>query len=168
MKNLRTLTTMAVLIALGVVCSYLGAIPMFGAKLFPAQAAIDVIAAVTIGPWFGGIVALAIALLRIALGTGSILAIPGSFFGAVLAGLLFRATRSTLAAMLGEVLGTGVIAAIVAYPMAVAFLHKAASIGLFFYVIPFGSSSLAGALLGGVVAAALGRALPRTVPEPSR
>lgn len=157
--GLHRLTLMAMLIALGVVASYMSAIPLFGAKLFPAQAMINVIAGALIGPWYGGVVALCIALTRISLGTGSLLAIPGSIFGATLAGLFYQATRSRLAAMLGEVIGTGVVAALVAYPVAVNIMnsHAAANASMFFYVIPFGSSSLAGALLGGVILAALGR-----------
>lgn len=159
MKRLGLLTRMALLIALGVVSSYMAAIPLFGARLFPAQAAINVVAGATLGPVWGGVVALAITLIRLALGTGTPLAIPGSLFGVVLAGLLYRQTHSRLAAMMGEVLGTGVIGALVAYPMAVLLLGntKAAAAGITFFIIPFGSSSLAGALIGGYVLAALDR-----------
>ncbi|HEY3367947.1 MAG TPA: energy coupling factor transporter S component ThiW [Symbiobacteriaceae bacterium] len=159
MKSLQVLTRMAVLVALGVVASYMMAIPLFGARLFPAQAAINVVAGALLGPWYAALTALMIAALRITLGTGSLLAIPGSLFGALLAGFLYQATRSRLAAMAGEVVGTGVIAALVAYPMAVVLLNnaKAASAGIAFYIIPFGSSSLAGALLGGAVLAVLER-----------
>lgn len=167
MKTLQVVVRMGVLAALGVVSSYMSAIPMFGAKLFPAQAAINVVAGALLGPWYAGLLALIIAVIRIGLGTGSLLAIPGSFFGAVLAGLLYRATRSRTATMAGEVIGTGFIAAVVAFPMAVYLLGntKAAAAGLFFYVIPFGSSSLAGAILGGAVLAALDRFI---MPVPAR
>jgi energy coupling factor transporter S component ThiW len=151
MKSTTTLTRMAVLIALGVAASFLS-IPFYGAKLFPAQHAINVVAAVLLGPWLAGVVALVIALIRIMMNTGSPLAIPGSIFGAILAGLLYRATRSNLGAMVGEVVGTGLLGALVAYPIAVALMGmtRAASAGFTFFIIPFGLPSLLGAILAGL------------------
>lgn len=152
MKNTALLARMAMLIALGVVASYATAIPIFGARLFPAQHAINVVAGALLGPKYGAVVALAIAGIRIALGTGTPLAIPGSVFGVILAGLLYQATRSRLAAMGGEVVGTGIIGALVAYPMAVFLLGnaKAAAASMTFFIIPFGVSSVTGAVLGGL------------------
>jgi energy coupling factor transporter S component ThiW len=157
--NVLRLAQMGVMIALGVVASYASAIPLFGAKLFPAQAAIDVVAGAMIGPWLGAIVALCISLVRIALGTGTPLAIPGSLFGVVLAGLLYRYTRAKVGAVIGEAVGTGIIGAIAAYPVAVFFLGnaKAAAAGMTFFIIPFASSSVAGAILGGVILTVLER-----------
>jgi len=158
-KSTRRLTRMAILVALGVAASYVAAVPLFGARLFPAQAAINVVAGALLGPWYGMVVALTVSVIRIALGTGTPLAIPGSVFGVMLAGLLYRATRSSLAAMLGEVLGTGLIGALAAYPVSVFVLGnaKAAAAGIAFFVIPFGASSLTGAMLGGAALLVLGR-----------
>lgn len=160
--SLRNLTLTAILAALGVVASYLSAVPLLGARLFPAQGALNVIAAGLLGPWGAATAALITSLLRIALGTGTPLAIPGSVIGAVLAGLLIRRFRSPLAAVFGEVIGTGIIAALLSYPIAVSFLGntKAAAAGWTFYVVPFSLSSAAGAVLGGLVLVAVWRALP--------
>jgi energy coupling factor transporter S component ThiW len=159
MKNVNRLALMGVLIALGVVASYTSALPLFGAKLFPAQAAINVVAGAVIGPWYGAVVALGISLIRIGLGTGTPLSIPGSLFGVVLAGLLYRYTRSKVASMAGEMVGTGIIGAVAAYPVAVFLLGnaKAASASMAYFIIPFASSSVAGAILGGVVLTVLER-----------
>jgi energy coupling factor transporter S component ThiW len=159
MRNVTVLTRMAILVALGVAASYAAAIPLFGAKLFPAQHAINVVAGALLGPWYAAGTALAIALIRIGLGTGTLLAIPGSVFGAFLAGILYRTTRLRLAAMAGEVVGTGLIGALAAYPIAVSILGnaKAAQAGMTFFVIPFGASSLAGAILGGAALLVLQR-----------
>lgn len=159
MKSSALLARMGLLVALGVVFSYATAIPLFGARLFPAQHAINVVAGALIGPRHGALVALAISGLRIALGTGTLLALPGSLFGVILAGLFFRATGSRLAAMAGEVVGTGLVGALVAWPMAVYLMGntKAAAAGLTFFLVPFGASSLAGALLGGLALAVLVR-----------
>lgn len=159
---LLRLVQMALLIALGVVLSYASAIPVLGAKIFPGQHAINVVAGAVLGPWAGAVVALGISGIRIGLATGTLLAIPGSVFGVVLAGLLYRKTGSRLAAMVGEVIGTGVIGALAAYPLAVLVLGnaKAAAAGMTFFIIPFASSSVAGAILGGIALAALERFLP--------
>lgn len=168
MKNAGILAHMALLVALGVVTSYAAAIPLFGARLFPAQHAINVVAGALLGPWYGAVVALAIAGARIALGVGTLLAIPGSVFGVILAGLFFRATRAKWAAMVGEVVGTGILGALAAYPIAILLMGnaRAAAGGMTFFILPFGASSLTGALLGGALLGALERA--RVAPVLSR
>lgn len=163
--RVHLIARMAILIALGVALSYVSAIPLFGARLFPAQAAVNVVAAAVVGPWYGAVAALTITLLRISAGTGTLLAVPGSVIGVALAGLLYRATGRKAAAMAGEVIGTGLLAALAAYPMAVHLLGSpnAAAAGVAYYIVPFGSSSLAGAFLGGLVLAVMERALPDLV-----
>lgn len=159
MKSTTTLTRMAVLIALGVAAAYLMPIPVYGAKLFPAQHAINVVAGVLLGPWLAGVVALMIALIRIALGTGSPLAIPGSIFGAMLAGLLYRATRSYVGAVVGEVVGTGLIGAAAAYPVALLFMPgtKVAAAGVTGLMLLFAPASLVGAILASLALPAITR-----------
>ncbi|MFZ5815917.1 MAG: energy coupling factor transporter S component ThiW, partial [Bacillota bacterium] len=128
-----------------------------------------VVAGAMLGPVYGGTVGLLIALIRIATGMGTLLALPGTLFGAVLAGLLFQRTGSRLAAMAGEVVGTGLIGALVAYPIAVLVMgnEKAAAGGVAFYIPLFGASSLAGALIGGQVLTVLGRFLPAGPGQPA-
>jgi energy coupling factor transporter S component ThiW len=82
-------------------------------------------------------------LIRNMLGTGSLLAFPGSMFGAFLCAILFKYTKNTIAAFVGEVLGTGLIGAICAYFVATLIMSKEAA--LFTFVIPFGISTLVGA-----------------------
>lgn len=159
MKTTRLLARMGMLIALGVAASYISSISMFGAKLNPAQATVNVVAGALVGPWAAAAVALVIAVMRILLGTGSLLAIPGSVFGALLAGLAYRYLRSKAAAVAGEVIGTGVIGAVAGFPVGVYLMGsaKAAAGGLAFYIPLFVPSSLAGALLGFAVVAVLER-----------
>lgn len=161
--SLRNLTLIALLAAAGVAASYLSAIPLLGARLFPAQGALNVLAAGVLGPWGAAVAALITSVLRIALGTGTPLAIPGSVIGAILAGLLARRVRSALAPVIGEVIGTGLIAAILSYPIAVELLGnaKAASVGWTFYILPFSLSSAAGAVLGGLILATIRKAVPQ-------
>lgn len=156
-STLPLLTRMAMLIAVGVAASYVTAIPLFGARLFPAQHALNVVAGAMLGPWYGAVVAFLISLIRNLLGTGTPLAFPGSIFGVIMAGLLYRYTRSRLAAMAGEVVGTGLLGAVAAYPIAVLLLGNAtvAAASMTFFIIPFGLSSLVGALIGGLILSVL-------------
>jgi energy coupling factor transporter S component ThiW len=164
-NSLQRLTLTALLAAAGVAASYLSAIPLLGAKLFPAQGALNVLAAGLLGPVGAVTAALITSVLRIALGTGSLLAIPGSVIGALLAGLLARRFRSVVAPVIGEVIGTGLIAALVAYPIAIWFMGKAGKVGWSAYIIPFALSSASGAILGGLILAAVRRAMPRAIQE---
>ena len=145
--KVKELTLMGLLVAIGVLSANLVVIPVGGAKALPVQHAINVIGAVLMGPLQAGLVALVIGLLRIMLGTGTILAIPGGMIGALLAGYLYRQKPVLPAAMGGELIGTGLIGALVSYPVARYVLGK--SVAAFVYVIPFGLSSLAGVVLAG-------------------
>lgn len=162
MRMTQLLTRVAVLVALGVISSTFSAIPLLGARLFPAQHALNVVAGAMLGPVWGGVTGLLTALIRILIGTGTPLAIPGTVFGVVLAGLLYQRTGSRLAAMAGEVVGTGLIGALAAYPVAVLVMGNAAAAagGIGFYIPSFGASSLAGALIGGQALVFLGAFLP--------
>jgi len=92
------------------------------------------------------------------MGTGSLLAFPGSMIGALLAGLFFMKSKRYLLACLGEVIGTGIIGSIVAYPMAKILLGL--DKGAFYFVIPFALSSIVGAVLGYVLLKTLFHRLP--------
>lgn len=162
MTSSQALARGGVLAALGVAASYLLPISIFGARLFPAQHAINVIAGALLGPKGAFLTALIIATSRIMLGTGTLLAIPGSIFGALLAGLLYQRGQSGLHAMTGEVIGTGILGAMAAWPLALLILENPATVkaaGVTAFVIPFGLSSLAGAILGGFVLSVLDHSL---------
>ena len=58
-------------------------------------------------------------------------------------------------AFLGEVVGTGGIGAVLAYPIASIFLSK--PISIFAFVIPFGASSVVGATISVVLLVAIKR-----------
>ncbi len=153
--SVKKLSLSGVLVAAGVVCStfYL---PVGAAKVFPVQHFINVLAAVVLGPAYAVGMAFTTSLLRNLMGTGSLLAFPGSMCGALLSGLLYRYTRQLGGAFLGEVIGTGLLGALLAYPVARLFLSgKGAFYG---FVLPFGLSSLAGAVISVVFLIALKRA----------
>jgi len=138
------LSTSGILIALGVVLSAFY-IPIGGAKCFPIQHLINVIGAVLLGPFYAVGNAFIISLIRNMTGMGSLLAFPGSMIGALLAGLAYQQFKNHRLACVGELIGTGIIGGIVASPFAVLLMGK--DVGIFFFVVPFVLSSLAGSLI---------------------
>ncbi|WP_113675129.1 energy coupling factor transporter S component ThiW [Vallitalea guaymasensis] len=140
----RKLALSGVLIALGVVLSPYH-IPIGAAKCFPWQHLINVISAILLGPVYAVINAIVISTLRNIFAMGTLLAFPGSIFGALFAGLMFKKFANTYLATLGEVIGTGIIGAIIAYPVGILFMGRQAAI--FGLVIPFIISSFAGAVI---------------------
>lgn len=101
-QNTKKLVLAAVLIALGVAASPLY-IPIGASKCFPVQHLVNVLAAVLLGPWYGVSMAFVTSLLRVLIGTGSLLAFPGSMCGALLAGLLYKYSGRMSFACVGEV-----------------------------------------------------------------
>lgn len=144
----KKLVISGVLVALA---SILGAfsIPVLGAKAAPIQHLINVIAAVTLGPLYGVSCAFVSSLLRNILATGSILAFPGSMVGVFLAAILYKKFKKVEIAVIGEVIGTGIIGALLAYPLAAFILGK--EVALFVYIIPFSLSSIVGSIIAYII-----------------
>ena len=138
------LTLSAFFVALGTLTAGLFYIPVGVSKCFPMQSLINCLAGVLIGPKKAAIVAFLIALLRNLLGTGSLLAFPGSIVGAY-----FTRTKKEGASLLGEMIGTGLVAALIASFMSTYLMGK--TVPFYFFVIPFGMSALGGALLAGLI-----------------
>ncbi|QCJ42447.1 energy coupling factor transporter S component ThiW [Bacillus sp. S3] len=149
MNKTYKLTLTAMMIAIGTLSSNLVAIPIGFTKVFPMQHFLNVLSAVLLGPYYAVAQAFCISLLRNLMGTGSVFAFPGSMAGALLASLLFYKTRKIYLAFIGEVIGTGIIGAILCYPLATLLLGKEAT--LFGFIPLFIFSSFAGALLGFVI-----------------
>src|SRR5690625_3051636 len=84
------LTTMSVFVAIGTIGSQLLWFPAGIAKAYPVQHAINVIAAIMLGPGPAVAIAFMIGLLRNMLGIGSLLAFPGGMIGALLAGYFYQ------------------------------------------------------------------------------
>jgi energy coupling factor transporter S component ThiW len=147
--SVQKLTLMAMFVAIGTLASHILWIPAGVAKAFPVQHAINVIAGVILGPLPAVIVAFAIGLLRNLIGVGSLLAFPGGMIGALLAGYFYRRAKTYGAAAAGEWIGTGLIGAVIAVPVAALFLGS--KTGAFFFVLPFLTSSVAGGIIGWMV-----------------
>ena len=149
MKNTHKLTLTAMMIAIGTISSNLFYIPIGFTKVFPIQHFLNVLSAVLLGPYYAVAQAFCVSLLRNIMGTGSPFAFPGSMVGALLASLLFLKTRKIYLAFFGEVIGTGIIGAMLCYPIATLLLGQKAT--LFGFIPLFIFSSFAGALIGFVI-----------------
>ncbi|WP_245629866.1 energy coupling factor transporter S component ThiW [Domibacillus robiginosus] len=149
----QKMAVMALLAAIGVLGAIFVWFPAGAAKAFPVQHAINVLAAILLGPGPAVVIAFLIAAVRNLLGYGTILAFPGSMIGALLAGYAYQKWKKPSLAATGEVVGTGVIASLVSVPIANLFLGmKAAALA---FLPAFLISSVTGAVLGLLLAVRL-------------
>lgn len=145
------------LVMAGMLCSIAVAgsmfsFPVLSSKCAPVQHMVNILCGVLLGPWYALGTAFAASLLRNLLGLGSILAFPGSMFGALLCGLIYKKKHSLAGALLGEVVGTGIMGGLCAYPLAILFLGQNAGQAAFYvYIMPFLISSFGGAAISGVI-----------------
>lgn len=146
MKNPKILkmVVLAMLVALGVVIS-----PFLRVEgMCPMAHLINITAAVLLGPYYALLCAFLIGVIRMTVMAIPPLALTGAVFGAFLSGVLYRASKGRLIfAVIGEVIGTGIIGAIVSYPV-MTFLWGKTGLTPFFYVPGF----ISGTLIGGSVA----------------
>lgn len=122
-------------------------IPVGVAKCFPAQHMVNVLAAVILGPLYAVAIAAAAALIRNILGLGTLLAFPGGMIGALLAGLVYMWTRNIYLAGLGEIVGTGLLGALVSvWIVAPVLMQK--TMALTTLIVAFSISTLGGTVIG--------------------
>ncbi|MBI5016148.1 MAG: energy coupling factor transporter S component ThiW [Deltaproteobacteria bacterium] len=162
MVGTRRVAYAVVLAAVGVALAPFTSFPIGIAKVNPTQHFVNVLGAVILGPWWATLVAFVVAILRNALGVGTLLAFPGGMIGAFLAGFAFRATKSPYAAAAGEIAGTGLLAPLVGAAL-VAPVFMGRSIGFLALLPSFLASTVVGAVLGVLALRLLRRAdlLPR-------
>ena len=159
MKNLsvKKLALAGMLCALAVVGSVFS-FPIFGSKCAPVQHMVNILCAVLLGPYWGLGVAFVASLLRNLLVLGSLMAFPGSMFGALLCGVVYHKTQKLLPTLVGEVFGTSILGGLCAYPVAILLMGKSAGdIAFYAYIVPFLVSTAGGAVIAGVLLAALQR-----------
>ena len=85
-------------------------------SMAPFQHFVDVVAAVLLGPWYACAAAFLCGVMRMATGR-TIQAVVGAIFGPILGGLLYRRFHSVWLTVAGEVVGTGLLGALTAYPL---------------------------------------------------
>ena len=155
--NVQKLTISAILCAIAVVGS-LFSFPVFGSKCAPIQHMVNIICAVLLGPWYGIEVAFVASLIRNILGLGSLMAFPGSMFGALLCGIVYWKSKKIFPTLFAEVVGTTIIGGLCAYPIAILFMGQVAGdIAFYAYIIPFLISTAAGSILSGILILSLNK-----------
>lgn len=148
MKNTRTkltkMTVLAMLVALGVVIS-----PILRVEgMCPMAHFINIVCSVLMGPWYSLLCATLIGVIRMLFLGIPPIALTGAIFGAFLSGVMYRVSKGKLIfAVIGEVIGTGIIGAVASYPVMTYFWGKT-DITWLFYVPSF----IGGTLIGGTVA----------------
>ncbi len=143
-SSLLKMTLLALLVAVGVVIS-----PLLRVEgMCPMAHLINIVCAVLLGPWYALGCALMIGLIRMFFMGIPPLALTGAIFGATLSGVGYRLTKGKImGAVVGEVIGTGLIGAIVSYPVMTLFWGRS-DLTWFFYVPSF----IGGTLIGGSIA----------------
>lgn len=147
MKNkalLYRLVVLAMLVAVGVVIS-----PILRVEgMCPMAHLINIVCAVLLGPYYALFCAITIGVLRMILMGIPPIALTGAIFGAILSGLFYRLSKGRLIfAVLGEIVGTGIIGAIASYPV-MTFIWGREGLTWMFYVPSF----ICGTLIGGSLA----------------
>ena len=157
-KKIRTMVMAAVLAALTCVATMVVQIPSPMNGFVNLGDCFVLLSGWLLGPWWGVGVAFVASLLRNLLGLGSLMAFPGSMFGALLCGVVYHKTQKLLPTLVGEVFGTSILGGLCAYPVAILLMGKSAGdIAFYAYIVPFLVSTAGGAVIAGVLLAALQR-----------
>ncbi len=143
-KGILKMVLLSMLVALGVVIS-----PLLRFEgMCPMAHFINIVCAVLLGPWYALLCAVLIGVIRMIFMGIPPIALTGAIFGAYLSGVFYRASHGKLlAAVLGEIIGTGIIGAIASYPVMTLFWGKE-GLSWLFYVPSF----ICGTLIGGSIA----------------
>ena len=154
-EQTKKLCLAGILCAVAVVGS-LFSFPVLGSKCAPVQHTVNILCAVVLGPWYGVLVAFCASLIRNLMGLGSLMAFPGSMFGALLCGIAYWKTKNVPLTLVAEVLGTGILGGLCAWPVAILFMGKSAGdVAFYAYIVPFLISTVGGAIISAFLIAAL-------------
>lgn len=141
---LLKMVVLAMMVALGVIIS-----PILRVEgMCPMAHFINIVVSVFLGPWYSLLCAILIGIIRMSIMGIPPLALTGAIFGALLSGLFYRASKGRLIfAVIGEIVGTGIIGAIASYPVMTLWWGKT-DLTWFFYIPSF----ISGTLIGGSIA----------------
>ena len=143
-KNLLKMLVLSMPIALGVVIS-----PILRVEgMCPMAHFINIICSVFLGPWYSLLCATLIGIIRMVTMGIPPIALTGAVFGAFLSGVFYRMSKGKIIfAVIGEIIGTGIIGALASYPV-MTFLWGKEGLSWIFYIPSF----VCGTLIGGSIA----------------
>ena len=143
-ENLLKMILLSMLVAIGVVIS-----PILRVEgMCPMAHFINIVCSVFLGPWYSLLCATLIGIIRMATMGIPPIALTGAIFGAFFSGVFYRISKGKIIfAVLGEIIGTGIIGAIISYPV-MNFIWGKEGLSLLFYVPSF----ICGTLIGGSIA----------------
>ena len=138
------MTFFAMMVAIGVVIS-----PILRIEgMCPTAHLINIVCSVMMGPVYSFLCALVIGIIRMMFMGIPPLALTGAIFGAFLSGVLYRLSKGrVIFAVVGEIIGTGIIGAMISYPV-MTFIMGRNGLSWMFYVPSF----VCATLIGGSVA----------------
>lgn len=113
----------------------------------PFQHFFNVICAVLVGPVYAFFSALLTGCMRMLMTGRPVTAVIGAVIGALLAGVFYQISKNMLLAVAGEILGTGILSAIVSY-YAMYYGFGVEMDSPFYYIPLFMPACIVGALLG--------------------
>lgn len=142
-NQLNRMTLLAMMIALDVVLS-----PLFRIEgMAPMSSVMNVLAGILMGPLYGTIMALVCGMIRMTMLGIPPLALTGAVFGAALAGFFYRLVGKNWAAIVGEIIGTGLLGSILSYPVMVWFTQSTQGLAWFIYTPRFFGGAISGSLI---------------------
>ena len=152
-KTLRRVM-LSMMVAIGVVIS-----PILRIEgMCPTAHLVNIVCSVLLGPWYSLLCACMIGIIRMMFMGIPPLALTGAVFGAFLSGVLYRLSKGKIiCAVLGEIIGTGIIGSMVSYPV-MAFLMGRDGLTAFYYTPMF----LSATTMGGIVAYLFLKSLSRS------
>lgn len=145
--NTRQVAQAVILVAIGVALAPFTSFPVGIAKINPTQHFVNVVGAILLGPWWSVAIAAIVGIIRNAMGVGTLLAFPGGMIGAFLAGYAYRSTRNIILGALGEIIGTGIIAAVVS-ALLVAPVFMGRTMPVLLLIASFLGSTILGSVIG--------------------
>lgn len=145
----RTATRKMVLTALFACLAFVLNTFVYFPAMAPFQHFVDVLAAVFVGPWYGCAAAFLCGSMRMMCGR-TVQAVAGAVFGPLLGGLLYRRTGKISMVFAGEVIGTGIVGALVSYPL-MKWLYGLDAVQWYYYIPFYVPSAVVGASMGAAV-----------------
>ncbi len=153
----KKLAITSLLTAVAILGSYIS-FPVFGSKCAPVQHLVNILCAVLVGPSYALLAAFMASLIRNLLAIGSLMAFPGSMFGAFLSAIAYKKTEKISLAVIGELFGTAVLGGLCAYPIAIFFMgQNAGELAFYVYILPFFISTAGGSVIASLVLASMSK-----------